>query len=155
MTVLPWRLDMTSQKEIRTEGLFAALNDCLYRWARSEFWGNWNLICSFRLECGQSHLNCSSGWNQIVHLGKKRLARNVKTFEHLRINYLHWADYCWHHSFIIVMIITIILIVIIVMMIIQISGTWTVSSTFWWSTLTSWLFPTNRIHWQSLLQVIW
>lgn len=29
--VLPWRLDMDSQKEIRTEGLFAALNDCLYR----------------------------------------------------------------------------------------------------------------------------
>ncbi|XP_076314683.1 beta-1,4-galactosyltransferase galt-1-like [Tachypleus tridentatus] len=31
MTVLPWKLDMVSQKEIRTEGLFAALNDCLYR----------------------------------------------------------------------------------------------------------------------------
>jgi len=31
MEVLPWQLDMTSQKEIRTEGLFAALNDCLYR----------------------------------------------------------------------------------------------------------------------------
>ncbi|XP_076366151.1 uncharacterized protein LOC143255023 [Tachypleus tridentatus] len=31
MTVLPWKLDMLSQKEIRTEGLFAALNDCLYR----------------------------------------------------------------------------------------------------------------------------
>ncbi|CAG9824682.1 unnamed protein product [Phaedon cochleariae] len=30
-TVLPWRLDMASQKDIRTEGLFAALNDCLYR----------------------------------------------------------------------------------------------------------------------------
>ena len=29
--VLPWKLDMESQKEIRTEGLFAALNDCLYR----------------------------------------------------------------------------------------------------------------------------
>ncbi|KAI5723748.1 hypothetical protein M8J76_010411 [Diaphorina citri] len=26
-----WRLNMVSQKEIRTEGLFAALNDCLYR----------------------------------------------------------------------------------------------------------------------------
>ena len=31
LTLLPWRLDMQSQKEIRTEGLFAALNDCLYR----------------------------------------------------------------------------------------------------------------------------
>ncbi|XP_034193188.2 uncharacterized protein LOC117610200 isoform X1 [Osmia lignaria lignaria] len=32
VTVLPWhRLDMISQREIRTEGLFAALNDCLYR----------------------------------------------------------------------------------------------------------------------------
>ncbi|XP_013788844.2 beta-1,4-galactosyltransferase galt-1-like [Limulus polyphemus] len=31
MSVLPWKLDMVSQKEIRTEGLFAALNDCLYR----------------------------------------------------------------------------------------------------------------------------
>ncbi|XP_014282306.1 beta-1,4-galactosyltransferase galt-1 isoform X2 [Halyomorpha halys] len=31
VTVLPWRLDMASQREIRTEGLFAALNDCLYR----------------------------------------------------------------------------------------------------------------------------
>ncbi|KAL1117254.1 hypothetical protein AAG570_004580 [Ranatra chinensis] len=31
VTVLPWRLDMVSQREIRTEGLFAALNDCLYR----------------------------------------------------------------------------------------------------------------------------
>ena len=31
VTVLPWKLDMVSQKEIRTEGLFAALNDCLYR----------------------------------------------------------------------------------------------------------------------------
>ncbi len=27
----PWRLNMGSQTEIRTEGLFAALNDCLYR----------------------------------------------------------------------------------------------------------------------------
>jgi len=31
VTILPWKLDMISQKEIRTEGLFAALNDCLYR----------------------------------------------------------------------------------------------------------------------------
>lgn len=31
VTMLPWHLDMVSQKEIRTEGLFAALNDCLYR----------------------------------------------------------------------------------------------------------------------------
>lgn len=31
VTVLPWNLNLTSQKEIRTEGLFAALNDCLYR----------------------------------------------------------------------------------------------------------------------------
>jgi hypothetical protein len=29
--LLPWNLKMKSQKEIRTEGLFAALNDCLYR----------------------------------------------------------------------------------------------------------------------------
>lgn len=31
ISVLPWNLRMRSQKEIRTEGLFAALNDCLYR----------------------------------------------------------------------------------------------------------------------------
>ncbi|KAG8226200.1 hypothetical protein J437_LFUL012459 [Ladona fulva] len=31
VTLLPWSLDMASQREIRTEGLFAALNDCLYR----------------------------------------------------------------------------------------------------------------------------
>ena len=31
LEVKPWRLNMESQKEIRTEGLFAALNDCLYR----------------------------------------------------------------------------------------------------------------------------
>ncbi|GJQ81775.1 hypothetical protein Trydic_g320 [Trypoxylus dichotomus] len=31
VTLLPWQLNMISQKEIRTEGLFAALNDCLYR----------------------------------------------------------------------------------------------------------------------------
>lgn len=32
VSFLPWhRLDMISQREIRTEGLFAALNDCLYR----------------------------------------------------------------------------------------------------------------------------
>ncbi|XP_045123799.1 uncharacterized protein LOC123511821 isoform X2 [Portunus trituberculatus] len=31
VTILPWKLDIKSQKEIRTEGLFAALNDCLYR----------------------------------------------------------------------------------------------------------------------------
>ncbi len=31
ITMLPWNLNMISQKEIRTEGLFAALNDCLYR----------------------------------------------------------------------------------------------------------------------------
>ncbi|XP_058790320.1 uncharacterized protein LOC131663739 isoform X2 [Phymastichus coffea] len=32
VTLLPWHhLDMVSQREIRTEGLFAALNDCLYR----------------------------------------------------------------------------------------------------------------------------
>lgn len=29
--MLPWDLKMRSQKDIRTEGLFAALNDCLYR----------------------------------------------------------------------------------------------------------------------------
>ncbi|ODM97098.1 hypothetical protein Ocin01_09579 [Orchesella cincta] len=29
--VLPWSLPFVSQKEIRTEGLFAALNDCVYR----------------------------------------------------------------------------------------------------------------------------
>ncbi|KAL7738715.1 hypothetical protein ACLKA6_007477 [Drosophila palustris] len=31
VSILPWNLRMLSQKEIRTEGLFAALNDCLYR----------------------------------------------------------------------------------------------------------------------------
>ena len=31
VSVLPWRLNIDSQTEIRTEGLFAALNDCLYR----------------------------------------------------------------------------------------------------------------------------
>lgn len=31
LELLPWDLRMRSQKEIRTEGLFAALNDCLYR----------------------------------------------------------------------------------------------------------------------------
>lgn len=30
--ILPWKLNIESQKEIRTEGLFAALNDCLYRY---------------------------------------------------------------------------------------------------------------------------
>ena len=30
-TVLPWQLKMESQREIRTEGQFAAFNDCLYR----------------------------------------------------------------------------------------------------------------------------
>jgi hypothetical protein len=29
--ILPWNLKMKSQTEIRTEGLFASLNDCLYR----------------------------------------------------------------------------------------------------------------------------
>jgi hypothetical protein len=31
VNILPWNLKMKSQKEIRTEGLFASLNDCLYR----------------------------------------------------------------------------------------------------------------------------
>ncbi|XKL60306.1 hypothetical protein PGB90_001322 [Kerria lacca] len=31
ISVLPWRLRMKSKIEIRTEGMFAALNDCLYR----------------------------------------------------------------------------------------------------------------------------
>lgn len=31
VSLLPWNLNMKSQEEIRTEGLFAALNDCLYR----------------------------------------------------------------------------------------------------------------------------
>lgn len=31
VAVLPWKLNIDSQTEIRTEGLFAALNDCLYR----------------------------------------------------------------------------------------------------------------------------
>lgn len=31
VTMLPWDLRMRSQKDIRTEGLFAALNDCVYR----------------------------------------------------------------------------------------------------------------------------
>lgn len=31
VTILPWQLNIASQKDIRTEGLFAALNDCLYR----------------------------------------------------------------------------------------------------------------------------
>ncbi|XP_077527501.1 uncharacterized protein LOC144138877 [Haemaphysalis longicornis] len=30
-TLLPWELPIASQREIRTEALFAALNDCLYR----------------------------------------------------------------------------------------------------------------------------
>jgi len=29
--ILTWKLDLESQKEIRTEGIFASLNDCLYR----------------------------------------------------------------------------------------------------------------------------
>lgn len=31
VSILPWQLDMVSKQEIRTEGMFAALNDCLYR----------------------------------------------------------------------------------------------------------------------------
>ncbi|XP_050303883.1 uncharacterized protein LOC126741505 [Anthonomus grandis grandis] len=31
VTILPWQLPIVSQKEIRTEGIFASLNDCLYR----------------------------------------------------------------------------------------------------------------------------
>lgn len=31
VTMLPWVLPIISQKEIRTEGIFAALNDCVYR----------------------------------------------------------------------------------------------------------------------------
>lgn len=31
VSVLSWQLDMISKQEIRTEGMFAALNDCLYR----------------------------------------------------------------------------------------------------------------------------
>nr|XP_022916226.1 uncharacterized protein LOC111426103 [Onthophagus taurus]XP_022916228.1 uncharacterized protein LOC111426103 [Onthophagus taurus] len=31
VTLLPWDLNIPSRKEIRTEGIFAALNDCLYR----------------------------------------------------------------------------------------------------------------------------
>ncbi|XP_050420849.1 glycosyltransferase family 92 protein C33H5.2-like isoform X2 [Adelges cooleyi] len=31
VSILPWQIDMVSKKEIRTEGMFAALNDCLYR----------------------------------------------------------------------------------------------------------------------------
>ncbi|CAG9762979.1 unnamed protein product [Ceutorhynchus assimilis] len=31
VTVLPWQLPLISQKEIRTEGIFASLNDCLFR----------------------------------------------------------------------------------------------------------------------------
>uniref|UniRef100_A0A6A7FYZ1 Glycosyltransferase family 92 protein n=1 Tax=Hirondellea gigas TaxID=1518452 RepID=A0A6A7FYZ1_9CRUS len=32
VTILPWKLNLESQKEIRTEGLFSALNDCMYRY---------------------------------------------------------------------------------------------------------------------------
>lgn len=31
LTVLPWDLPLRSQKDIRTEGIFAALNDCIFR----------------------------------------------------------------------------------------------------------------------------
>ncbi|XP_037074156.1 uncharacterized protein LOC119095434 [Pollicipes pollicipes] len=31
VTVLPWHIALRSQKEVRTENMFAALNDCLYR----------------------------------------------------------------------------------------------------------------------------
>ncbi|XP_050546289.1 uncharacterized protein LOC126908342 isoform X2 [Daktulosphaira vitifoliae] len=31
ISMLPWEIDLVSKKEIRTEGMFAALNDCLYR----------------------------------------------------------------------------------------------------------------------------
>lgn len=31
ISVHPWHLNIQSQVEIRTEGMFAALNDCLYR----------------------------------------------------------------------------------------------------------------------------
>lgn len=46
--ILPWNLKMKSQKEIRTEGLFASLNDCLYRNMY-----RWDLI--FFLMLGNSH----------------------------------------------------------------------------------------------------
>ncbi len=29
--LLPWKLDLVSKIEIHTEGIFASLNDCLYR----------------------------------------------------------------------------------------------------------------------------
>lgn len=32
ISVLPWNLDMISDVEIKTEGINAALNDCLYRY---------------------------------------------------------------------------------------------------------------------------
>jgi len=31
VSVLPWQLDMVSKQVIRTEGMFAVLNGCLYR----------------------------------------------------------------------------------------------------------------------------
>ncbi|KAM7287993.1 beta-1,4-galactosyltransferase galt-1 [Ixodes scapularis] len=38
VTLLPWQLPIASQREIRTEALFAALNDCLYRTMHAFRW---------------------------------------------------------------------------------------------------------------------
>lgn len=49
VSLLPWDLRMRSQKEIRTEGLFAALNDCLYR--SMYRYGQFSIYFSVRRRC--------------------------------------------------------------------------------------------------------
>lgn len=46
ITVLPWSLPVSSQTEIRTEGIFAALNDCLYR----AKWNRFDLVMFIDLD---------------------------------------------------------------------------------------------------------
>ena len=67
--VLPWQLDMTSQKEIRTEGLFAALNDCLYRLSSSSS----PYLSLLRCHCCFSHHSDFWNWVYTKVLGKKKL----------------------------------------------------------------------------------
>ncbi|XP_018901984.2 LOW QUALITY PROTEIN: beta-1,4-galactosyltransferase galt-1 [Bemisia tabaci] len=88
VTILPWKLDMISQKEIRTVGLFAALNDCLYRCMHRYSYAAFIDLDEFIIPQQQKTLPELIGW-----LGQKLNLRTTASYSFQNaFFYLQWSD---------------------------------------------------------------
>ncbi|CAN8014830.1 unnamed protein product, partial [Ixodes persulcatus] len=85
-TVLPWTLEIRSQKEIRTEGIFASLNDCVYR-CQHHFEHVLNLdLDEFVVPRGEDSLADLVAKIRVKHAGAKALVVRNTFF------YLYWNN---------------------------------------------------------------